>query len=101
MVIQNMSIVDKQVHVKLQGNIYLEEAAALKDTFADYIDRGHSKFLVDFSAVDYIDSTGLGTMVAVQKKALQKGGGVAITGLNGLVKDLFELTRLTRVFEMR
>ena len=39
--------------------------------------------------------------MAIQKRALQHGGGVVIEGIHGLVQELFELTRLTKVFEIR
>lgn len=94
-------VINSQVRVTLQGAIYVEDAATLRKTLLDYIENGHASVLVDFSAVDYIDSSGLGTMVAIQKRALQHGGGIVVTGLTGLVKDLFELTHLTKVFEMQ
>ena len=63
--------------------------------------KGHNMFIVDLGAVDYIDSSGLGTLVAIHKRALQNGGCVVIKGLHGLVKDLFEMTRLNKVFEIQ
>lgn len=38
--------------------------------------------------------------MAIQKRALQKNGKVVIRDLRGLVRELFELTRLTSVFEI-
>ena len=99
--IKQLQLVDNQVRVVLAGAIYVAEAATLRETLLIYVDNGHNSFLIDFSAVDYIDSSGLGTLVAIQKRALQQGGGVTITGLQGLVKDLFELTRLTKVFDIQ
>ena len=99
--ISQIQIVNNQLQVTLQGSIYAEDAATLRKTLLGYVEKGHYSFLIDFSAVDYIDSSGLGTLVAIQHRALRHGGGVAITGLTGLVKAQFELTRLTRVFEMQ
>ena len=98
--INRIQLVGNQVQVVLQGAIYVDEVATLRETLLLYIDKGHNSFLIDFSAVEYIDSSGLGTLVAIQKRALQYGGGVTISGLTGLVKDHFELTRLTRVFDI-
>ena len=99
--INQIQLVDNQLQATLQGAIYVEEAATLRETLLIYVDNGHNSFLIDFSAVDYIDSSGLGTLVAIQKRARQHDGGVTITGLQGLVRDLFELTRLTKVFDIQ
>ena len=99
--IKQIQLVNNQLQVTLQGAIHVEEAANLRRTFLEYVESGHYSFLIDFSAVDYIDSSGLGMLVAIQHRSLQHGGGVTITGLTGLVKAQFELTRLTRVFEMQ
>lgn len=51
--------------------------------------------------MDYIDSSGLGVLVAIQKKALPRKGNVTLVGASGIVKELFELTRLNHVFSMQ
>ena len=99
--IQEITVTDEHVLVTLSGSIYVEEAAQLRESLIGYIDNGHKTFVVDLENVDYIDSSGLGTLVAIQKRALQNGGCVITKNLRGLVKDLFELTRLTKVFEIR
>ena len=99
--IKQIQLVDNQVQAALQGAIYVEEAAALRETLLDYIEKGHNTFLIDLESVDYIDSSGLGTLVSIQKQALQHGGGVTLKGIHGLVKDVFELTRLDKVFKIQ
>ena len=99
--IQEINIEENQVIVKLSGSIYVEEAAQLRESLTGHIEKGHKTFIIDLGGVDYIDSSGLGTLVAIQKRALQNGGSVVIKGLRGLVKDLFELTRLDKVFEIQ
>ena len=67
----------------------------------DILIKGHKTFIIDLGGVDYIDSSGLGTLVSIQKQALQHGGGVTLKGIHGLVKDVFELTRLDKVFKIQ
>ena len=99
--IQEITVTDNHVVVNLSSSIYVEEAAQIRESLIGYIEKGHKTFVVDLGNVDYIDSSGLGTLVAIQKRALQNGGSVIIKNLKGLVKDLFELTRLTKVFEIQ
>ena len=96
--LQEISVVDNQVHVTLSGSMYEKEAATIKNTLTQYIENGQISFIVDFSSVDYIDSAGLGAMVTVQKRAVVRGGRVVIKGLHGLVKELFVLTRVEKIF---
>ena len=89
------------VLVKLEGSMYVEGAAMLRERLLAFSEKGLGRFVIDMSMVDYIDSSGLGVLVAVQKRALQKNGEVVIVGLKGIVKELFELTRLDKVFTVR
>ena len=98
--LQEITIDNNLVKVILSGSIYVEDAQTIRGRLLDYVDRGHCHFVVDLSIVEYIDISGLAALVAVRNNALRQGGDVKITGLRGLVKELFELTRLTRVFEV-
>ena len=95
---QEISIVNNQVCVKLSGSMYESDAATMKEALCRYVEKGQASVYIDFSAVDYIDSAGLGALVTIQKRSRASGGEVVIHGLQGLVKDLFVLTRVDRVF---
>jgi anti-sigma B factor antagonist len=99
--IQEFTDAKDHILVTLSGRIYAGEAARLRASMLDCIEKGRSTFIVDLSGVDYIDSAGLGTLVAIQNRALKKDGRVIIKGIHGVVKDLFELTRLNFVFEIQ
>jgi len=98
---QEINILGNQVQVNLFGSLYVEEASILRKNLLCHIDKGYKDFLVNLAGLDYIDSSGLGVLVGIQKRAVERGGGIVISGLKGTVKDLFELTRLTKVFEVR
>lgn len=98
---QDFKTANGAVTVTLTGSLYVEEAAMLREKLISYLEAGERNFFIDLQNVDYIDSSGLGVMVAIQKRALQNGGKVVIRGLKGIVKELFEMTRLTKVFEIQ
>lgn len=98
---QEFQVINGQVIVNLSGSLYVEEAAALREKLLEYTQSGHRYFIVDMKDVDYIDSSGLGVLVAIQKRTLQNGGNVIIKGLQGTVRELFEMTRLTKVFDIQ
>jgi anti-sigma B factor antagonist len=92
---------NEEVIVTLAGSMYVEDAAILREKLIVFMESGYKTFIIKLNGVDYIDSSGLGVLVAIQKRALQKKGGVTLIGANGIVKELFELTRLNHVFTMQ
>ena len=98
---QEITVADKQVLVNLSGGIYVGEAAQLRESLGGYIKKEHKDFIIDLRDVDYIDSLGLCTFIAVRNQVCKKGGSVTIKGLNGMVRELFELTRVIRLFQVQ
>ena len=100
MTIQQVILDNKQVRIALSGSIYVQDAAEIREKLNGLIDKGYTKILIDLSAVDYIDSSGIGTLIALHKRAHVRHGSVTIKGLNGLVKELFKLTHVDKVLEI-
>lgn len=98
--LDNIRVSNNQVIVELSGKIYVSEASVLREKLLQYIVEGYSHFVIDLDGVSYIDSSGLGVLVAIQKRATQKNGTVIVRNLRGQIKELFELTRLTKVFKV-
>ncbi len=56
--------------------------------------------VVDLSAVDFIDSSGLGLLVALLKWEAARGGDVRLAGLRPAVRMIFDITRTYKVFSI-
>jgi anti-sigma B factor antagonist len=74
------------------------QAPQFKEEITSRITSGHTRLVLDFSMVDFIDSTGLGVLVNCMKR-LGKGQ-LSIVGVQGAVSRLFALTRMDRVFAL-
>ncbi|MCE5286288.1 MAG: STAS domain-containing protein [Pelosinus sp.] len=96
----NFTLIDNKVVIKLEGSLFVEDALLLRTKALAYFAEGHKNFLIDLSKVDYIDSSGLGVLVSLQKRALEHQGALQLHGLTGVVLELFELTRLNKIFEI-
>ena len=72
----------------------------LKTCVATLIAEGRRRVVIDMSNVDFIDSSGLGVLVASLRTAQRDGGVLKVAALNGNLRQLFELMRLDRVFEL-
>ena len=77
----------------------LDAAAApeFKETVVSCIDAGEEAILLDLSAVDFIDSSGLGALVSVLKRT-SPAGKLVVCGLRDAASDMFRLTRMDKVF---
>jgi anti-sigma B factor antagonist len=64
------------------------------------LDRKSVQIVLDLDKVRFMDSAGLGELVAWKKRAAQLGGDVRLLRPQPLVRDVFELTALTRVFQI-
>jgi len=60
-----------------------------------------SALTLDFSALDFIASSGLRALVTANKRAVAAGGSIVLTGLNDVVADVFDVTGLDEVFAIR
>ena len=96
----DIKMINNKVVITLEGSFYVEDALLIRTKALSYFQDGHNNFLIDLTQVDYIDSSGLGVLVALQKRALEHHGALQLRGLNGVVKELFELTRLNKIFEI-
>ncbi len=82
----------------LEGRLDANTAKKLKGIVVEQLDGGHLKLILDLSGLSFIDSSGLGTLVAALRGASAKGGDICIASMSDQVRTLFELTRLNKVF---
>ena len=97
---QTMQTELDRVHVKLSGPIHVRDAGKLRNTLLAQLEEGRRNIVIDVGRVDLIDSSGLGVLIQIQQKAAALGGGMTLTGVSGVVKDVLELSRLDRVFKI-
>ena len=87
--------------VDVSGRITLGEgSAAVRDVLRDLIGKGEKKILLNLSEVSYIDSSGIGELVAGYTTLANQGGTLKLVGLTKRVKDLLQITKLYTVFDV-
>jgi anti-sigma B factor antagonist len=86
------------VIIGVDGQLIVGNRHDLKKKVLDAVEAGDTKFVVDFSATGYIDSSGLGALVLLAKKVREVGGDLRLAGLNDDLRTLFELTKLDTLF---
>ena len=87
--------------VDLSGKITIGSGdVVLRETVQRLFDEGQKQVLLNLKGVSYMDSAGIGELVACHKRALQKNGTLKLLNPSGKVYDLLQCTKLDEVFDM-
>lgn len=86
--------------IVLNGEIGTETVNQFKDRIDQIVSDGNTRLVMDFQDVNYLNSMGLGVVAATLKKVKKTKGDLKLLNLSPAVQELFELTRLTKVFEI-
>ena len=82
----------------LNGRLDAASAKDLKNRVNHLVQENRVKLIVEMENVDFIDSSGLGSLVSSLRVVNERGGDVKVAGLQKQVRSIFELTRLHRIF---
>jgi len=74
-------------------------ANEFKKDMMDLVDSGNSDVVLDVSNISFMDSSGLGAIVAILKHIGNKGE-LRLVGPQKPVMDLFDLTCMDRIFKI-
>ena len=84
--------------LRVAGRMDAENSVLFERQCESCIAEGFTSIVVDLSELAYVSSMGLGAIVKIAKQLRDKGGELRICCLTGLVRQLFEITRLNHVF---
>ena len=74
-------------------------AGRLKEKVTSLIFEGHKNIVLNLGNLSYVDSAGLGEMVACHSTAAKSGALVKLANTTGKMKDLLAITKLLTVFD--
>jgi anti-sigma B factor antagonist len=79
--------------------VFGEESAYLRDNVKQLLSE-RKGLVMNLSGVNYIDSGGLGTLVALYTTARNNGGSIKLANLTQRVGDLLQVTKLVTIFDV-
>lgn len=85
--------------IHITGRLDASNTAKLKEEFQKWLNETNN-FVLDLSKMEYIDSTGLGGIVACMKFASEKDGDLKIACLQSKPRMVFEITRANKIFDI-
>lgn len=85
---------------RLAGDLDITTAPALREQLVGAITDGRTRIVLDLGDVGFLDSTGLGVIVGVLKRARTLGGDLRLVCPRSSIRKVFEITALDRTMPL-
>lgn len=82
------------------GEIDIYTSPMFKDEVNKIIDKKINNIIINCNNLDYIDSTGLGVLIAILKRVREKNLNLELTNLKPNIYKLFDITGLNKIFNI-
>ena len=86
--------------IELIGEVDLSTSPVFKQRIYEIIESGKRDVIVDLNGLDFMDSTGLGVLVAALKKTRMEGGSIRLICTKNNIMKIFTITGLDKVFSI-
>src|SRR3954451_5832690 len=82
------------------GEVHVSTAPELAEQLNEALASGRRRIVLDFSGVEFIDSTGLSVLLNALRRLGRVDGALSLVCTNPTVLRLFEITRLDSTFDI-
>lgn len=93
-------IIQGNAVLNVAGEIDIYTAPRFKNAIAEVINQGYTNILIDMSRVDFMDSSGFGTLLSATKPLRPVGGSISLCSCNEAISRMLEITRLNTLFRV-
>lgn len=94
-------ISDEYIKVVLQGRITESaSASSLVSEVTELLSPEINQVIIDLKEIDYINSNGLNSLIAILTKTRTRGGDMVIFDINSKIEKLLLITKLNTVFNI-
>ena len=84
----------------LSGEVRIgDSSVALRESVRNLVDQGKKKLLLNLAGVKYIDSSGIGELIANYTTMSRQGGQLKLLNLTDKIQNLLVITKLLTVFD--
>lgn len=84
--------------VAVSGKLTSFEAKAFRELIRGLVEKGNTNIVLNLSALEYLDSSGIGELARNYMSVVKKGGTVKVVGLAPRVEEILKVTQLYQVF---
>ena len=87
--------------VEIKGSLVGDKDTDLfREAVADFMEQGNKCLIINLAKVNYMNSSGIGSIISAHTSYSKNGGIVKLTGLNSNVHNLFVVTKLIDIFDV-
>jgi len=87
--------------IEVVGDVDLYNVSELKQAIFDLVENSNTEsIIIDMKETNYLDSSGIGALVAGQKKIKLKGGSFALLSIKDEVLNVLKLATLDQFFKI-
>jgi anti-sigma B factor antagonist len=91
---------EKAAVIEVQGEVDLYSSPEMREAIIGTMSGRTPTVVVDLSGVEYMDSSGVATLVEGLQLSRGYGGVFRLAGIGGAVREVFKFARLEKVFEI-
>ena len=88
---------EKVCLVEISGQLMADEAINLRQNLEEWDRYAQNHFAVDLSGVSFVDSSGIGALVAAHKNLKKQGKNISFYGMTGQVGEMLKFLRFDKV----
>jgi anti-sigma B factor antagonist len=86
--------------VEIDGEVDAHTASMIREAVIRLLDEGHRHFVLDLGFVTFMDSMGLGVVVAITKRIREREGSLRIASVSSRILRIFDLTGMRESYEI-
>ena len=94
----NIETKNNEIHVRIEGRLDTVTAPEFDQKMISIKDHSAEKIVLDCAQLSYVSSAGLRSFLTLQKNAQAKGGKIVVRNMSGLIKEVFDMTGFTGLF---
>ncbi|MGB7282021.1 MAG: STAS domain-containing protein, partial [Candidatus Acidiferrum sp.] len=83
--------------IDLRGRLTFFEVGVLRENISRLIGEGRKHIVLNLSALQYLDSSGIGELARIYVSVLKAGGEMKVVGLSRNVEEVLKITHLYQV----
>lgn len=91
---------DKALVIAVDGRLDTTTASDFETQFLELLANKQMNVLVDLNGVEYMSSAGLRSILSLGKKVKSEGRSMSFCNLQGMVKEVFEVSGFTSIFSV-
>lgn len=86
--------------IEIHGKFDIENTEEFEALFQKQMESSPSILVIDMNKLEYIDSSGIGSLIKSLNTIKNKKGNLILVGLNNMILNVFKLAKLDMFFQI-